>query len=306
MYNISMKTNRHHLYLGLALIVVSFVYWWLPKTHFFIGIANAVFYLGNIFFFDYLSERFGRYSLLKVKNRRKHFLLLGLLFGLLLEFYLNWVGRFWYYPYWDIYFYIFIFVPGFAAYTFYLLEVFLGVKAVLEHIFRKKYIRPSFAKLKGIFVLAGLLGSALLSLGTYKILEALSNFNNQEFWNIQIPRIGTPDNWYWYFAVWIGIWLVLELFEYLKHETSLLFETLKGNIWPLVALVLAGVGSAVLYEVFNLPGGLWQYHYANAPFSSVQILNFPVILYIAWPLHYLPAFSLYRLLYKKETEKLWQ
>lgn len=301
-----MKTNNKHLKLGLVMIMISFGYWFLPISHKVLLVANALFVLGNIFIFDYLSERFSGYSLLKVHHRRKHFLILGFLVGLFLELYINWIGKFWYFPYWDEAFYIISFVPGWALYSLYLLETYLGVKAIIEKLFFKSRFRESFAGLRLIFISAGMLGAAMLSTGTLYLALSLTKREWQEALIINQTRQSNPHNWYWYFIIVIGFWLILECFEYYRHETSLLYEIFKGNYWPLLAIIVASLAGAISYEVFNLPGGLWRYSYENVPFAQLRFIGFPVMMFIAWPFHYLPVISLYRILYKNDTKKLWQ
>lgn len=301
-----MKIKINHLLLGSLLTIVSFGYWFLPTTHHIVGLANAVFFIGNILIFDYLSERLSGYSLLKTPNRRKHFLILGLLFGIILEFYLNLVGKFWHFPYWDITFFLMIFVPGYAAYSFYLIEAYLGTKAVLEHFFLRRHAPESFAGLKTIFTTVGILGAVMFSVGTTYLLLRLSPVGWQQGLLINQPRAGDPAQWYWYFVIFIGIWLLLDFLEYQRHETSLIYEIIKGNYWPIIAIFVAGIVSAVVYEVFNLHGGLWRYNNSNAPFSNIQFIGFPIMMYIGWPFHFLPVLSLYRLLFKKESQNLFR
>lgn len=301
-----MKQAHKHLLYGVLLTAGSFLYWQLPQRHSIVGLANAAFYMGQVFFFDFLSEQFSGFSLLKRDRHKKHFLILGLIFGLLLELYFNWLGKFWHYPYWNLIFYIIIFIPGFAVYAFYLLEVFLGSKAVLEHLFRKRWHKDSLKGVGWLYTVAGLLGVLVVSIATSIIITNLPPNGLSQALQINTLRQGSPDIWYWYFSVFIGIWLVLEYLEYKRHETSLLYEMYKKNYWPLLALLLGGIFSALLYETFNAPGGLWRYAYQNAPWPESHLFGFPLIVYIAWPFHLLPVISLYRLLYKKETQKLWE
>ncbi len=298
-------TDNRHLIFGFTLIVASFVYWFIPgRPH--LTLFNALFYVGNILFFDALSHNFSGFSLLKIKDRRRHFIILGLCFGLLLEFYGNWIGRFWYYPHWDITYYAVIFIPGYAIYSFYLLETYLGTKAVLEHFFKKKQSRFKEAGWDKWFTALGLGAAAGIGAITTWVIATLPK--GAGFWDaflIYKQRQGNFDNWYLFALIALLIWLLLEFLEYKKHETSLLYELIRGNFWPLAALLLAAFVSTVLYEVFNLPGGLWRYAYGNVPFENIKLLSFPILVYVGWPLHYLWAFSLYRLLFKKDTENLW-
>lgn len=299
-----MKNNKRRLYYGLLLIGLSFLYWFLPLTNNLVGFANAVFSVGNIMVFDYLSERYGNFSLLAVPNRRRHFLIIGLIFGLVLEFYLNWVGKFWYFPRWDIVTYALIFVPGFAFYSFYLIETYLGTKAILEYWFIRRTKAINFKGLKNIFTFLGIFGAIMLSSGTTYLVMSMTESDWKSAISINQARYSNPENWYFYFIIFVGLWLLLEFFEYQKRETSLIYQIIRGNPWPLVAIFVAGFFSAAFYEVFNIHGGLWRYVDANVPFNHIKFMDFPIMMYIGWPFHYLPVLSLYRLLFKNESDEL--
>jgi hypothetical protein len=84
-----MKQAHKHLLYGVLLTAGSFLYWQLPQRHSIVGLANAIFSMGQVFFFDFLSEQFSSFSLLKKDKHKKHFLILKLIFKLLLKLYFN-------------------------------------------------------------------------------------------------------------------------------------------------------------------------------------------------------------------------
>lgn len=300
---------KYYGLLGGFLIVVSFIHWYLPFTNSLLLFFNSLFMLGNIFLFDCLSYELKGFSLLSLprSHLKRHFLVLGLLFGFILESYLHWLGKFWYFPYWDLPFYLIIFIPGFAFYFLYLTETYLGVKAVFEHFFLKWRVKKeSFAGLKKIFVSLGLIGGIGLGFSTvYIALHTFISGNFQEFFSVNVvPQIDYKPLVIPMFIVGFSLWFLLEYLEYERHETSILYEMLKGNFWPLISVLVAAWLSAVLYEVFNMPSGVWRY--TNIPLTNITFFQIPLIVYIAWPFHYIILFSLYRVLFKKETEEIWK
>ncbi len=149
-----------HLYWGSGLMAGSFLFAYVRPFDFSLNALNLFFVLGNILLFDFLSLNFSGYSLLRTPNRRRHFLLVGAVFGIFFEFYVHWLGKLWYYPLWSVEFYWVSLVPGFALYVFYLLETFLGIKAVLEYFFRHKIQPVSFRGLKVVFEVLALVGAS--------------------------------------------------------------------------------------------------------------------------------------------------
>lgn len=296
---------------GLVLIAVSFLHWYLPFTNTNVLLFNLLFYAGNVLFFDFLSYELSGNSPLHSKYRgvrlSLRFLLLGFLFGLILEFYAHWIGKFWYYPYWDLSFYAVVFIPGFAFYAFYLLETYMGTKAVIEHFFIKRRPKDNladFPKFKNLFTILGFIGSTgIVGLTTFLILKTTIRGITGKIFE-PATAIASNITFVPLILIPIFIWLFLEYLEYERHETSMLYETLHGNFSPLAAVFISAWVSALVYEVFNVPSGLWRY--ANMPWPELTIYHVPMAVYLFWPLHYFPLFSLYRVIFKKETRDLWK
>ncbi len=315
-HTLLLSGNKLYGFIGLVLITASFLYWRLPFSNFTLLIFNSLFYLGNILFFDFLSYELTGSSLLHSKKRgiklSSRLILVGIIFGLLLEIYAHFLGKLFYYPYWSPAFYILIIIPGYAFYSFYLLETYLGTKAVVKHFFHKiRRGKERIAGFKKLFMTLGILGAVGIGASTALIfLKTTFGTNIEEFMSIiNNPFIGRIfSDWnsvlFWSATVF-SFWFFLEYLEYERHETSMLYEMVKGNFVPLVAVFVSAWISAVLYEILNLPGGLWRYQ--NIPFSEVTLFGLPIFVYLfLWPSHYLALFSLYRLLFKREAEEIWK
>lgn len=306
-----MKFRKLYGIIGIILTAVSFGHWFLPYRNEFIISAHWIFYIGNILFFDYLSYTFGNFSLIhsnkKLVRLISHFLLVGVLFAFFAEVYIHWIGKFWYYPTlrypWEYFLGI---IPEFAIYTFYLLETYLGTKAVLEYLFVKRHHhKESFAGYKRLFMTLGVIGSVGLGACTiYILLQTTLGNTIGDTLSIIYKPFGSSISYFILVLIAIFFWLILEYLEFEKRETSMLYEFLRGNIWPTLAIFVAAWISAFIYEGFNAPSGAWRY--ANFPFQHVAIWGVPIIVFITWPFHYFPAFSLYRLLFKKETTQMWE
>lgn len=306
-----MRLSKIYGAIGILITILSFFHWLLPYANQFILPANALFAIGNILFFDYLSYQFSGFSILHNKKSwislGSHFLVLGLIFGSFAELYVHWIGKFWYYPTFTVpWAYFLTILPIFGLYMLYLLETYLGIKAFLEHIFHHRIKRKeSFAGMKKIFIWMGLLGAIGLGASTVFVLMGMSLGGlSQNIFEIIYKPFPSHLSYFIFVAIAIFFWMIFEFLEYEKHETSMLYEFVKGNYFPVVAVFLSAWLSAFLYEGFNVPSGTWRY--ANFPFSNIAIWGVPVLVFITWPFHYFPAFSLYRVLFKKETKKVWK
>lgn len=295
-------------FFGLSLIILSFLYWYLPQRLSVIAVFHLCFVIGNILLFDFLSYNFSHWS--PLHNTKKtaliaHFLLIGLIVGSMLEIYTHWIGRFWFYPlirnpfiYVNILFY-------YGLYAFYLLETFLGTKAVLERYFIKhKRRKKSFAGLKKLYLFMGAFSAiGIGAVSIYVAVHAVFGVTLQQTYTILYAPFTANSSYYLFLLLSIFFWLFFEYLEYEKRETSMTYDLIKGNFLPLIAVFLAAWISSFAYEIFNVPGRGWVYE--NFPFSTITIMSVPIMVFITWPFHYLPIFALYRVLFKKETTKIW-
>lgn len=286
------------------MIIFSFSFWFLPIDKFTQALANFIFSIGYIIFFDFLSYEFSGFSLLHSNHGGKfHILLIGWAVGLFLEFYFDWIGKYWYYPKADTTFYLLI-LSAFPFYFMYILETYLGSKAMFEHFFVKRKRRLDFSGLKKFFISIGLIGTIGLSVSTTLILLQLPYSTLNGFFSVN-RELPVSPSLFWYMTLTsFSLWLLLEFLEYERHETSLLLETIRGKPWPLLSTLIAGWIAGTIYEGFNVPIEIWRY--ANVPFMNLMLFGIPLAVLIVWPVQYLAFISMYRLLFKKETEKIWE
>lgn len=301
-------SHKHYGLLGLLLIVISFIHWYLPFTNLNLAFSHGIFWLGNILLFDSISYELSGVSLIKItaKSRMKHFLLLGLICGALIEEIPARLGKIWYYPQWDFLGYVVFLGLGFGFYFFYLIETYLGFKAILLHFFKKHQRKEeNFKKLKKIFLIEGFVGAVGIGAGvTYLILKTISDGTLQTFFDTNKNIITSESLWIPTVAILFFLFLFLEYLEYERHEKSLTYDLVKGNFVPLISIIIAAFISGVIYEGFVVPSGLWKY--TNFPLEENFILGVPIIIILLWPFQYFPLLALYRVLFKKETEQIWK
>lgn len=300
-------SHKHYGLFGLFLIVISFIHWYLPFTNFNLAFSHGIFWLGNILLFDSISYELSGVSLIKAteKSRLKHLLLLGLIGGALIEEIPARLGKIWYYPQWDLVGYIVFLGLGFGFYFFYLIETYLGFKAILLHFFKKhKRKAENFKRFKKIFLIEGFVGAIGVAVSIiYLIIKTLSDGTLQTFFDTNKNTITSESLWIPTVSILFFMFLFLEYLEYERHERSLTYDLVKGNFIPLASIIIAAFISGVIYEGFVVPSGLWKY--SNFPLQDNFILGIPLIVILLWPFQYFPLLALYRVLFKKETREIW-
>lgn len=298
-------SHKHYGLFGLILIILSYIHWFLPLTILNLAMSHFIFLLGNILLFDSISHELSGYSLLKTiyKTKIKFFLVIGVIGGYFLELLANSFGEIWYYPNLASWQYLLFMGLGFGFYYLYLIESYLGVKAILVRFF-KKHNRKSenFKNLKFLFIIIGFLGAVGLGASiTYLSLKSVLGLGNILAINQNLPSAESlffPSVFVLFF-----LFLFFEYLEYERHETSLIFELFKGDLIPLISILIASLVCSLLYEGFVVPTGVWKY--ANIPFQDIKLFGIPALVIVFWPFQYFALLSFYRILFKKETEKIW-
>lgn len=301
-------SHKHYGLLGLFLIAISFIHWYLPFTNLNLAFSHGIFWLGNILLFDSISYELGGVSLIKLttKSGLRHFLIIGLICGALVEEIPARLGKIWYYPQWDLFSYFIFLGLGFGFYFFYLIETYLGFKAIIFHFFKNhKRKEKNFIKFKKIFLLEGFVGVIGIAISlSYLIIKTLSEGILQTFLDTNKNVVTSESLWIPTVSILFFMFLFLEYLEYERHEKSLTYDLLRGNFTPLASIIIAGFISGVIYEGLVVPSGLWKY--TNFPLQDNFIFGIPLIVVLLWPFQYFPLLAFYRVLFKKESERIWK
>jgi hypothetical protein len=127
-----------------------------------LGIAAAYSTLGVILIGEGICQRLGAPSLLDRVTRDwgtfGRFLLAAAAAGLAMEALGQWLAKLWIYPYWTVWFYCIVLLPGFAFYWTAIAESYLAVKAILDSRIRT----PVEAGSTRYMWMAGLAGAGVL------------------------------------------------------------------------------------------------------------------------------------------------
>lgn len=280
---------------GVILVALSFLHWFLPFTLVNISTAHVLFLTGNIIFFDYISFKFSRYSLLRLIRDSKILLkwvLCALLFVFLIELYAHWLGKYWYFPLVDVYSYFIVIIPLLVVYTFYLLETYFGIKALVT-----TFSKRTNQKFKTLFHLTKVrlllkISTLCFVISTFILFSSISSSSIQEFLSVDFaPQNEDMKVFILVFLCALFLSLALECLLYQSGTPSLLSYSASGNLIPLFSILIAAILSALFYEGFNAPAGFWRY--SNIPFSGLSLFNVPLLVFLGWPFQYPICLSLY-------------
>jgi len=309
MKNLLKNAFEKRLIFGIAFLIISLTpFIFITKTA--IGIYLALFHLfydvGVVLVCDHVIESLSGESLIIVLSRnRKNQLIyfgIGALAGLLLDGFSNYLGGLWFYPFWSNELYLSLFLLGFPIYFLTVIFSYQAAKLFLDKITEKK------KKVTRCYKYEGALYKILLFLGIVAFLFVYARvlYNTNFFRNFQfsINTIKEPYLEFGYIILmFFSVWFIAEFVEYKRKNNSLIKNTLHGYFNPLLAIIISSIILAIYMEVQNLPLGLWIY--SNWPWQEIEFLGLPVMVYIAWPLHYIGLLSGYRALGNESSQEIF-
>ncbi len=289
----------HQALFGLLLIVASLLYFYFDYTLWLVGITQVMFLLGNILFFNAVS---GKFHGTQITTRNVYALFAtGVMFSLLFELYVHWWGKFWYYPLLSTETYLILLIPFYCLYIIYLLTAYFSILAVLRHLYKPKKVASHNLKIvTRIARVIGITGGVGVIASTFILAFYFTAPHLEQFLSINYASRVDPIMLPLMVIVGLSFWLLFEYLDYKKNRNKgLLIGAIYKDYLPLVAIVLAGLLLAITYESFNTPSGWWRY--ANIPFSEIHLFGVPALIYLLWPLQYLPIIALYKLLQPKNS-----
>jgi len=97
---------------------------------------------------------------------------------------------------------------------------------------------------------------------------------------------------YFFWAIWLGFIFLLEPWNYLHGEPSMLQRYLAGDLGPIFRLMLAGLICGIFWEFWNYWAYLkWQYTIPWLGF--LKVFEMPVLGYLMYPLFALEVYAMY-------------
>jgi hypothetical protein len=299
----------------LFISIIAFIFSWSPyliarnsRTNLILILGGGLLYLSVIALSEFVTRKWGDFSLLKGIMRRKKSILIyvgiATLGGIILDGTAQWLNRLWYYPYWTNPFYVFIFIAGFSAYFLCIIERYLMTKVVIDKLRKGRHYKTKPYKREGRFF-GGLLVLAFITFAIGLTGSLIPHFVNQGEYNFNITYPTQHVSMFIFpLLIFAGVWFFSEYMSFIKKRSSLLQGIIHKNFNSLFAVLLASLLLLIIMEIQNASLGLWVY--ANWPLSHIRLFTIPLIAVLAWPLHYIAILSVYRALNKRQTEEIFR
>lgn len=304
---------KKRLILGIIILLISYIISFLPAPNnfFYSSFTHLLFLVGFILIFDFITLKIYKKSLLnsliKSKKNLLGFILISFIGAIILELIVNWSGKLWIYPDWNLAIYFLVFIPGFAIYWLVICESYLAAKSIIDYLKKgKKHVTKLFKWEDGFFKLLGIFGFVFLIL---TISLIYFDYTNQSLVFIQKQDISQKTSsyilpFYLIIGLFFSLWFILEYFQYNKKRTSLIKDILHSHFSPILAIILGSFILALLIESQNLLYNLWIY--INWPFEEITLIGLPIMMFLAWPLHYILFLSLWRAFTDEQSEEVWK
>jgi hypothetical protein len=220
--------------------------------------------------------------------------------GLAMELLAQWLGKLWFYPYWTMWFYGLVVIPGFAFYWAAIVDSYLAVKAALDATAGPALGRSRRRPARGAqgverdsqpprqmgrfpVTLAGVLGAVMLGIAAWGYLAWYTQRGGYVF-AVTEPVRGAPPFAYVLLAFVGGLLAV----EWALHDRGLpsLIGSLRQAYWvPLFSLAISSVVTSLLIESQNRVNHFWAY--AHFPEPDRTFMGVPLAVFAAWPWQYL-------------------
>ncbi len=216
--------------------------------------------------------------------------------GFLMDGTIQWLGNFWIYPGWTFSHYLLMSTFGWVVYFVTLLMVFYVFKNVFDACIPVfSYSKKSFSRrLYKIFPTVSLLILVYLTLHTLINVNLINH-------SISDPNPSVFGIWHVVLA-FICIYTSFETWSHSLRTNNITSGPLVGYMSVLLAFIVSSFVFAWLVETHNLPTGTWRY--VNIPFSEYTFLNFPVVMWLGWPLHQVAIIAIFRALMPKTSSFL--
>jgi hypothetical protein len=305
---------------GVVFLGLSYAQLLLPKYENFaeappflwvtLTVLSACFMLGVTFLSEGVTEAVYKKSLLRAIFKNTHtfvaYLALSMVGGVMLDGTSQWLGKLWFYPILTNVTYPFVFVFGFALYWLMVIESYLAVKALLDWAFKgRRTVRTYYGFERPLYTSLGALGVILIPIAAALMMNDYAREHGGYVFELT-KAVDYKVNFGYILLMFFGTWFLFEAIEYFRKETSLLRDIFHHYFTPLLAVVLASFGTALLMETQNLFAGSGAWVYVNWPLQETTLLGLPVVMFLFWPVHYIFFLSLWRAFSDKESDEVWK
>lgn len=305
---------KKRLVVGIVLLLISYIQFFIPIKIFkqyLHPFFSLVLMTGFILILDAITYHFYKKSLLSklLKNRKNIFvfILITIIGTTFLELFAHWLGKLWIYPYWNFFDYFIFFIPGFIVYWLFICESYLATKSIIDYLHRgKTFIKKPFKEEKGFFKILGVIGIGIL---ITSIILTYIDYSNQDVVLVSLEDLDKVTSSYvapYYIMIMfvLSFWFILEYIEYKRKKSSLIKDIMHDYLTPLGAIIIGSMFFAIILESHNILYKWWVY--INWPFQEITFIGLPIMMFFAWPLHYIVFLSLWRAFTDKESSEVWK
>jgi len=303
---------RLELLTGIALVIISYLLGiFLSNGIIKVGLVFGSFAIGFILLFDSITINIYKKSLLhqilKNKNNLILFIIFSVIGALFIEGIAKWIGKLWIYPYANVQIYFLFIIPILIIYWLFICESYLATKAVIDLFVKgKREVTKPYKSERVIFILVLILGiiivlSSIFSMCVENSSSDLPLFNLSKEVSQSTPIFHVSLGLI--IILLIGLFFILEFVEYKRKETSFIKDIMHGYTTPIFAIIFSTFIFGILMETHNLLYGGWGY--INWPFPESNLFGIPLMVFVAWMLHYLFFLSLFRAITNNESKEIW-
>lgn len=309
------------MWVGLFLVASSYAQLLVPRSVFahplplsgypivpgdILAAATALFTLGVIVFGEGVCQRFASPSLWRLLTRDGWSLArVGVgaaTAGLAMEFFARWLGKLWIYPYWTLWFYWLVLVPGYVFYWAAIVESYLALKAAVDAMTKpanhraSRHLAPRGRHLLGVIGAVVLLVTAWLYASWY---EAHGGY----VFTPTVPVREAPPFSYILLA-FVGMWLTVEWGLRQRNTPSLAGSMRQAYRTPAVAVLGSSLLLSLAMEAQNAGRRYWTY--THFPGSDVTLFGTALSVFATWPLQYVVFLSIPGLFAPALAALFWQ
>ncbi len=271
-----------------------------------LAVTETLFTLGVIVLGEGLCQRFGSPSLWRLATREKwdpvRFALAAAVACLVMELFAQWLGKLWIYPYWTLWFYWLVLLPGFAFFWVSIAESYLAVKAMLD-----AWVKPPGRSIKHRFIpflynVLGALAAVLLLSAAWLYARWYAARGGYVFATTVPVRYAPPFGYE--LLAFLGSWFAVEWGLHRRGLPSLVSSVLHGYWTPAAAIVGSSLLLSFVMESQNAVNHYWIYTHVPGP--AVTLLGVQLSVFAAWPLQYLAFLLVPSLLVPPLTTLFWR
>jgi hypothetical protein len=252
-----------------------------------LAVTATLFTLGVVVLSEGVCQRLGAPSLWRLVTRDwrifVRIIMAAAAAGLVMELFAQWLAKLWVYPYWTLWFYGLVLLPGFVFYWISIVESYLAVKAVLDASARLGS-RPVGRRLgpTGNNVVGALGGfSLVVVLWLYAVWYAA---HGGYVFTATVPTRHAPPFGYVLLA-FLGVWLVAEWALHRRGLPSPAGVVLRGYWAPVTAAAGSSLLLSLVMETQNAVNQYWSY--THFPGTGVRFIGVQASVLATWPLQVL-------------------